>query len=362
MSQHNIAIIKATRSDYIKLLLAFSALPRTTQNLTVFEVAGFPHYENVVSNILAFYFDPRRDHGMGSLLLDSLFALLGENKIERIKEVQIPDREFPTIAGGRIDLLIKTSSHVVGIENKIFAEIYNDLDDYWDTIQKVADSRRRTIGIVLSLKKIPIRDSRFKYITYTELWREVKSQLGHRIQKSDTKWVQYLFDLMDTTKNLMGPAIEITQEDEFFIQYDAVISQLVEERSKFLFKLQSSVAILKTMIEKSPLIPFTKQGIWEETCLLHEFTMQGHTIVFDFYVEAAGWQLQIFVRNGNLQSQAYLEALLKERRSELTFDKGRFNAEKRTLNESLKEIRDYLCGWMQWLTEASAKYAAVSHE
>ena len=40
---------------------------------TFFDVTGFPHYENVISNILAFFFDTNEEHGFKDLWLKSLF-------------------------------------------------------------------------------------------------------------------------------------------------------------------------------------------------------------------------------------------------------------------------------------------------
>ena len=34
---------------------------------TFMDISGYPHYENVVSNILSFYFDDSEEHGMKDL-------------------------------------------------------------------------------------------------------------------------------------------------------------------------------------------------------------------------------------------------------------------------------------------------------
>jgi hypothetical protein len=55
------------------LLDEFSKLPdRVKRRPTLMEIAGYPHYENVCSNILAFYLDPEEPHGLGTLVLDAL--------------------------------------------------------------------------------------------------------------------------------------------------------------------------------------------------------------------------------------------------------------------------------------------------
>ena len=48
---------------YEKLLEKFADLPKVESAPPTFmEIAGYPHYENVCSNILAFFFDTEEQH------------------------------------------------------------------------------------------------------------------------------------------------------------------------------------------------------------------------------------------------------------------------------------------------------------
>ena len=46
-----------------RLLELHKLSPSPPRNLTFMQIAGYPHYENVCSNILAFYLDPAEEHG-----------------------------------------------------------------------------------------------------------------------------------------------------------------------------------------------------------------------------------------------------------------------------------------------------------
>jgi hypothetical protein len=84
------------------------------------EIVGYPHYENVCSNFLAFFFDPEGPHGLGSLFLDTLVGAIGIEGVEEGLGGNVSvEREVFTGAGNRIDILIKSDSHAVLIENKI---------------------------------------------------------------------------------------------------------------------------------------------------------------------------------------------------------------------------------------------------
>lgn len=58
-------------ANYKDLLTEFKRLPPSPREFTFMQVAGYPHYENVCSNILAFYLDPQEEHGLGDLVLRS---------------------------------------------------------------------------------------------------------------------------------------------------------------------------------------------------------------------------------------------------------------------------------------------------
>ena len=114
------------------LLDAFrQQVPLRPERLPTFmEITGYPHYEDVCSNLLAFFFDPRKPHGLGTLCLDALAQVGGiEDQAGTLgRNVQV-GREDPTDAG-RIDILIQSDSHAVLIENKVFHGIFNPFDDY----------------------------------------------------------------------------------------------------------------------------------------------------------------------------------------------------------------------------------------
>lgn len=55
------------------------------------DISGYPHYENVCSNILAFYFNPLEEHNLNNLVINSFIkVLISKNyNIEVIKENSI---------------------------------------------------------------------------------------------------------------------------------------------------------------------------------------------------------------------------------------------------------------------------------
>jgi hypothetical protein len=78
--------------------------------------------ENKISEILAFFLDPKQTHGQGALFLDLFLKAFHPASIV-CNRVCIR-REYPTNEGKRIDIVMEFESgkHAVGIENKIWAK------------------------------------------------------------------------------------------------------------------------------------------------------------------------------------------------------------------------------------------------
>lgn len=104
-----------------KLLDDFRALPGHVERPRTFmEIAGYPHYENVCSNILAFFMDPEESHRLETLVLD---ALASAGNIAAADEgvggsVSV-EREIVTDAGNRIDILIESDDRAILIEQDL---------------------------------------------------------------------------------------------------------------------------------------------------------------------------------------------------------------------------------------------------
>ena len=143
--------------DTIKQLLEeFQKLPKKEKVLpTYLEIAGKPHFENVCSNILRFFFDTRESHKFNDLLLKSFLNCVDdtyatEHNLETINIY----REYSAIDNKRIDLVIECENLVIVIENKIFHCLDNKLDLYKKTIiDNYKKTDKKSVFIVLSLRK-----------------------------------------------------------------------------------------------------------------------------------------------------------------------------------------------------------------
>ncbi len=126
--------------NFYSLLLDFKSLPRKANAKTFMEISGQAHYENVASNILAFYFDTQEEHGLKDLFLKE-FLKMAEHDVSEIVETTSVVREYPAEAGQRIDLVIQGDDFVIGIENKIYHWEANDFQNYGRVIKELGKEK-----------------------------------------------------------------------------------------------------------------------------------------------------------------------------------------------------------------------------
>jgi len=62
-------------NDFLGLIQEFESLPHISKSENIFNITGYPHYENVCSNILSFYLNPNNEHGLGNLFFSSFFLI-----------------------------------------------------------------------------------------------------------------------------------------------------------------------------------------------------------------------------------------------------------------------------------------------
>ena len=95
-----------------KLIQEFSKLPKAkTKMPTYLEISGQPHFENVCSNILAFYFNTNECHGLKDLVLRSFLESLDE-------KIEFEDN-FETFYFNRS----ATTSNIAKFKEKMYREI-----------------------------------------------------------------------------------------------------------------------------------------------------------------------------------------------------------------------------------------------
>ncbi len=223
---------------------------------TFLEIAKMPHYENVDSNLLAFFFDHKEEHGFKDLFLKSLLELVNRKTKETstIKEMVFRDwevhREVTTKDRKRIDIVIESISanEVIIIENKIYHFLANDLEAYLEHY-----SGYLKVGIVLSLNDMNVDRSGFINITHKELVEEIQQYLGKYLLDSNEKYLTFLKDYISNTLKFYQEPMEV-KNFEFYFKHSEKVNRLAEVR-------QDAIKYLFTKVEDvGPLIDLEVHG------------------------------------------------------------------------------------------------------
>ena len=262
-----------TPNDYEALIKDFRALPgRVERPRTFMEIAGYPHYENVCSNILAFFMDPEEPHGLGTLVLD---ALAGASNIAADGglwgNVSV-EREVVTRVGNRVDILVTTDDHAVLIENKILAAVHNPFPDYSRFLDGLARGRRKH-KLLLTLSSSG-EGSRWGFVnlTHAEFVTQVRSKLGHYVSGADARHLTMFLDFLNTLENLQkGTRMNkefvtfLAERGDEIEDFDAVLKQ-------FRIELEEKAKSLRSLVDASHSSVGGREGVgpWSTlSCSLH---------------------------------------------------------------------------------------------
>lgn len=164
----------------------------------IFQICGFPHYEDVCSNILAFFFSSQKEHGLKDLFARALFDTI---KID-FKEFTTfnADTQIVTDHQNRIDILVTSDDYNIIIENKIYHLPNNPLDDYYKYVKDTYGGK--TIVVALGLKNLKFEcDVEYKSITYTDFFTSLKKHLGNYISDINPKYSVFLYDFINNNLN-----------------------------------------------------------------------------------------------------------------------------------------------------------------
>lgn len=273
------------------------------------EISGYPHYENVCSNILKFYLDPTNEHGLKDLVLNSLLHLIDKDfhfdlDFERI-EVH---REHETLNDNRLDLVVLTENYAIGIEIKIFHHLHNDLTDYKNTVKSFCYNSKKPVCIVLSLNKLTsnediekINTNDFVNVTYEQFFQNIKQNIGGHLNSSNISYINHLTDFMKSIENLTPKTMENKALWTFFKNNSETIQELTDSFSEYKNSLFQKIYQLNDTLPQNKFAPtVARQWIYAGSRLVHDYTINSkYKLAVDTCININGWEIQLFGRNSH---------------------------------------------------------------
>ncbi|AEX21551.1 PD-(D/E)XK nuclease family protein [Vibrio sp. EJY3] len=197
--------------EQLKVLLdKFRNLPETDKEKTIFDIGTRGHFENPISDVLAFFCSSEEQHGMGNLVGNSISGLI-TNKLNRdLPQSSRPvsaSREVATEQGKRLDLVLEYDEYLIIIEAKVNHSQVNPFDEYERYGDKLgAGYGKDAFYAVLSPSgnvDDQLTNHRWAGISFNELKTAVSENLHtYFMDKPLDKWVFVLRDFLLHLENL----------------------------------------------------------------------------------------------------------------------------------------------------------------
>lgn len=186
--------------DLLKQAQRFTPLEREA---SIFAVAGRGYFENPTTDLLAFFLDPGKAHGLGDCFLSALLACLPDTEHLTASLRHPPQREVTTHQGNRIDLVLLGDGWDLVLENKIFHGQVNPFDDYERYAKKkLGEDGRSVLYTILSPSGQSLQQS-WHGLSYVQLIKAIRLQLGQRVMTQPLdKWQVFAREFLLHLENI----------------------------------------------------------------------------------------------------------------------------------------------------------------
>lgn len=214
---------------------------------TFFSIAGFPHYENVMSNVYQFFFRTDSPHGMGSLCLDALLDVIRITKPDFSWQSKSSTgiqafRELGVSGGQRLDILLhngpdennwREANAAILVENKVYHRLANDLGNYWDSVssETLGDQNKTAVVMGLHPERLP---APWIYISHLEWAKAVEVRLGSVLYRAEPRYLTLLLELIENIRTMTSADENFKELLPFFQFNRAAISRAEQIRGQLM--------------------------------------------------------------------------------------------------------------------------------
>lgn len=223
-----------------QLLTGFAALPHTVKQPTYLELCKYPRrrFEEICSRLLCFYLAPHKEHHFKDLFLHSLLDLLAPDKTFYLQSDRIHIISEENAEGKRLDILVYSDTFVIGIENKITADLYNPLEIYKNRIQLYGSEN--IYRVVLSLRELTSKSDLtfisihgFINLTYKGYFNQIRKNLLIYSNGCNKKYLAHLNDFIETIENMTDSNVLNEDLSNYFYDHSQKIDSLITLYNQF---------------------------------------------------------------------------------------------------------------------------------
>lgn len=296
---------------------------------TIMEVMKNTDSELTCSNMLAFFLNPLEEHQFNELILKALINTLDNKGLIKSQNYNYEHISI-TPEYQSIDLVILNDDYVIGIENKINADLYNNLDKYSNILKTF---NKKIITIVLSKRAMDTNyeTTGFTNITYDELAEQIDKIIIH-IKEKNTKWYFYLEDFVI---NLRNNNTEYQYKKSFLNNKNITDKEINELNEDILNKIELFIKIVENIKQDNKKLNYRPTVKIDLTAyiLLNSFNLNAR-------LTPNGWTISIFVHRKNkvpFMNKFFYEKDIKI----IDLNNNHFILKNFDYNEDIQNVVDY---------------------
>lgn len=295
---------------------------------------------------MSFFFDTSREHNLYDLFVRSLIESVGLSP-ENYPSDFTSETEVYTEKGNYIDLLLRNDQINIVIENKIYACLYNDLDDYYKTASE--NSKNKPLGIVLSYYPQEEVNTNYKFVTYEIFFNCIKKNLGFYIQNANKRYLPFLIDFIDNIENLDWSESMDTEFVEFIRKNKDVAIDFSAKLEELRKELRSQVNSVNQLCKEK--IKNKKVKIWiygelprlVDKAVVDYYPNENLVIALDSVLDLNNWSFELWIRRNSTGKDIKLETYVNKAGLIGKFEDRRFKLDKTfDFDENIEVVSDFI--------------------
>ncbi len=282
--------------DLKQIVIQLRKFPKPIEEPESFlKITGYAHIENLHSNILSYYLNPYKKHGLGMLFWHSLMDSLNFNINKSSSIIEI-SREVRTKKNNRIDIVIIANDFILGIENKINHDLNNDLEDYLSQLQELSKekyniSEENVKLMVLAPKEIKLPNKKFLMLTYSKWFTNIINRLPNHYLNANAIHLIYLKEYI----SIMSETTPNKELFEYFYQQKDIINDFMETFYELQEEMTDKVIQLNDLM-KDYVGHKMKLFIYENSWFVMQGKFSDVTFTVDTLVTPTGFRIMLFFR------------------------------------------------------------------
>ena len=188
--------------ELLTLLDKLKGVTLKAKEKNIFSIGGRGHYENPVSDVLAFFLDPNEEHELGALVAQAMLECAGISASPH--SIQAIHREYRTDEQARLDLVLVGDDWLLAIENKVYHTANNPFEHYEEFLKKAFPKQKKQVGLILLSPKNDKAEG-WQPVSFTGLAQAIQANMAEKVlELSFNKWHFFLRDFLANLKTLSG--------------------------------------------------------------------------------------------------------------------------------------------------------------